>query len=137
MSTTSDADLEGSDGAHYRLRAVSADEQEPAIEPLAYPFRWFVECRFGGCSCHFRNFLEGNPPEFWEPQDWFEEDPDDVEATRAFYDLLSQLVREGHRVDIATAWSGDEVRHALEVSLSKVSRADFRFMDAYRFEVVP
>ena len=137
MSTTSEANLEASDGVHYLLHAVTDEEREAAVEHLAYRSRWFVACRFGGCSCHFRSFVEGNPREFWEPQDWFEEDPEDVEATRAFYDLVSSLVGHGHQVDIVTVWSGDAVRHQFDVSLSEVSREAFGFMDGTRFELVP
>ena len=92
--------------------------------------------RYGGCSCHFRNWLKENHPEFWEPQDWFSEDPEDIESTRAVYDLLAHLVEDGERVDVSSAWTGEEVSHDLEVSLSCVGRDAFRFMDGFRFEVV-
>ena len=60
-------------------------------------------------TSHFRNWLKENHPEFWEPQDWFSEDPEDIESTRAVYDLLAHLVEDGERVDVSSAWTGEEV----------------------------
>lgn len=136
VSTTSEADFRGVDEPHFHLYPVEADEQEEAATRLSYPHRWYLEGRYGGCSCHFRNWVRQNPPEFWEPQDWFEEDPEDVEATRAFYDLIARLVGEGEKVDIVTVWEGEDVLHDRELSLSEVSREAFRFMDSIRFDVV-
>jgi hypothetical protein len=133
LSTTAPDDFQGVDDDHFRLERVADDEGEEAARSLAFPHRWYVECRFGGCSCHFRNWLEENPPEFGAPEDWFEEDPEDVEATRAFYDFVAGLVAAGHEVDIVTVWTGSVPRHTWDVSLSEVSREAFRFMDGFRF----
>ncbi|HMS54968.1 MAG TPA: hypothetical protein PKA27_06170 [Fimbriimonadaceae bacterium] len=125
------------DDLNFRLQPVEPDEQEAAVLRLSFPNRWFLECRYGGCSCHFRNWDRQNPPEFWEPQDWFEEDPEDVEATQAFYDLVVRLVGEGEKIDIVTVWTGEDVLHERTISLVEVSKAAFRFMDGFRFDVVP
>jgi hypothetical protein len=137
LSTTCAPDFRGINDKHFHLFPLTeVDDQVPA-RCLQFPYRWSLECRYGGCSCHFRNWVKENPPEFWEPQDWFEEDPEDIEATQAFYDFMESLVGRGERLDIVTVWSGDDLFGELEVSLSVVSRAAFRFMDGYRFIVVP
>jgi|SRR5579862_5611277 len=137
MSTTSTQDFSGVDGEHFLLERLAEVETEPAARVLGYPNRWFLAGRYGGCSCHFRHFLRENPPEFWEPQEWFEEDAEDVDATRAFYDLMVGLVNSGHDLDLGIAWEGEVASRTMEVSLREVSREAFRFLDGSRLVIRP
>lgn len=128
------------DGKHFVLERIAPDYFRYAAGFLEYPNRWFVACRFGGCSCHFRNNLRENPPEFCAPEEWLEEDPEDVDATLAFYDFVTKLVRAGHQIDTVTVWASDAPFDTIatrEVSLSDVPRDAFRFFDEYRFRYVP
>lgn len=107
---------------------------------MEFPNRWFLGCRYGGCSCHFRNLLRENPPEFGAPEEWFPEDPDDIDATAAFYDLVSRLIAEGHQVDTVTVWTGDYPFDSIwtrVVCLDTVSRQESRFIDQHRFRFIP
>jgi hypothetical protein len=140
LSTTSSEDLAGVDGKNFVLEKISPDFLDDGAGFLEFPSRWFVACRYGGCSCHFRNWARENPPEFGAPEEWCEEDPEDVEATGAFYDFVAKLVRAGHQVDTVTVWTSDgpfDTIWTREVSLSDVSREAFRFIENYRFRYVP
>jgi len=112
---------------------------------LAYPRQWYLQSRYGGCSCHFRHVIyhEGSGPAFGVPEDWCSEDEDNIEDTAAVYDLLCRLVAEGHRVDLVDfwngEWSGDGAMEEVTVTvrLSEVPREAFRFFEEYRFDFLP
>jgi hypothetical protein len=38
---------------------------------------------------------ESVPPGFGEPEDWFSEDPGDIEATNSVHDFFENLVTQG------------------------------------------
>lgn len=82
--------------------------------------------------------LRDNPREFGAPEEWYEENPEDIEATKAFYDFVAGLARAGHRVDSVTLWDEEPASAiaTLVVDFSKVSREAFRFFDGVRFEYI-
>lgn len=139
MSTTSPEDLSPSGGGLFRLFRVDAANQEPALTPLRHPRRWYLESKQGGCSCHFRHWMEVNGDEFGPPVEWFPEDEEDVESTTAFYDVIARLVSEGHDVDLVDVWNGTDAEavRAVDVSLSDVDRESFRFFESARFAFKP
>jgi hypothetical protein len=75
---------------------------------------------------------------FSPPEDWFPEDADDIEATKAVYDLLSKMLAEGHKVDLVDVWVGTKPEAITErdVSLSEVDRDSFRFFENRKFNLV-
>ena len=150
FSTTSGEDFSAQPHENYIIgRPREGDEGHLAL--LAHPHKWYVACRFGGCSCHFRHYgqflmtdgvLIGDPDAtFAAPGEdpYADDDEQEVEDTRALYDLFSRLLAEGHRVDVLDSWNGEDLHRVrtLDVSLSSVPRAAFRFFEACRFELVP
>lgn len=107
-------------------------------ELLAYPHRWFLTCRYGGCSCHFwHSDYREEAPDFGPLEPWMgEEDPEDVEATSAFFELVARIVGEGHRIDVTDM--SDEMMpqyvRSIHVSLREVSRENLRFYDGWRLD---
>lgn len=132
LSTTSDEDLSALNNPAFSLTRVESSEE--LTNWLEYPHKWDLTGRYGGCACHFRNWMRENPPEFAPPEDWFPEDQEDIKATQAFYALISRLVSEGHKVDSITAWQGDAEPRPFEVSISAVPPEPFRLLDGYRCE---
>jgi hypothetical protein len=133
LSTTSDEDFRALAETQFSLYRA-----EDAPDVLYHPHRWYLECQYGGCSCHFRHLHESAEMCFGPPEDCPPEDDDDIEATAAVYDLIKRLVQSGHGVDLVDTWS-DELRSptpTLEVSLSKVARESFRFFHGYHFAFI-
>jgi hypothetical protein len=141
ISTTSIEDFAGVDDVHFRLEWLGDGSSEPSARFLEYPNKWFLSGKYGGCSCHFRNFMRGwEDLGFHEELDWSPEDEEDVESTRAFYDFMVRVVSEGNKLDTVTVWTGDEPFDRIwtrDVSLSEVSREAFLFLDDYRYRIGP
>ena len=140
MSTTAAGALAAGNSGHYRLRQWDGDAPE-IVGLLAYPARWELLGRHGGCSCHFRHLVEQNIGHlgFGPPVDWFPEDEDDLEATRAVYDLLSRLLETGNQVDLIDVWSDpspDNI-HSVAVSLREAGRDSFSFWENRRMDLKP
>ena len=139
LSTTSGEDLSDlNDGPFFFYRPSEHDDPD-MLALLEHPSRWYLGSQYGGCSCHFRHVQMDREPEFVPPEDWCPEDEDDIEATKAVYDVLSRIVSEGHKLDLLSIWEGcspDAVK-AARFSLSEVPRESFRFFEDYRFVVSP
>ena len=139
LSTTSDADLSLADTPLLRFDAALPGVPEERY--LQFAHRWLVRSR-SGCSCQLRHLA--GPTEdfgFCEPEDWFPEEAEDVEATRQFAAIIGDLVRRGERVDCVDAWGhpGRELAPLagdVEVDLSVVAAASFRFFENQRFSFV-
>lgn len=137
LSTTSPEDLSSLPSNLYRFRPLT-EEDEPAIVTLLdHSAQWYLECQYGGCSCHFRHLCEGNERAFSPPADWFPEDADDIEATKAVYDVLAGLLASGHKVDLLDLWEDTEpdAITTLDLSLSTVDRDAFRFFESCKFNL--
>ena len=135
FSTTSEEDLAQLSSSVIRMRAPDDSDDESLLDLLAHPSRWYLESRYGGCSCHYRHRMYGDPSEFGPLEEWSNEDADDIESTLAAYDLFQRLVAEGDAVDVLDVWNDtppEDVRE-LFVSLSDVPRESFRFFEGYRF----
>jgi hypothetical protein len=124
FSTTSSEDLTAVVSPHFHVRHTD----DAVAARLAHPQRYFLECRFGGCSCHFRH--ADADLGFGEPEEWYSEDEDDLEPTAAFYDLLLKLRRDGHEVDLFSIFEGTPVDELSEirVDLAGIKRSEFRFL---------
>lgn len=124
----------------YRPYPLTSAFTEEGATLLAYAHKWYLECRYGGCSCHFRHAQDPREPHFAGPSSDEDEDEDEdvIESTAAFYDLVTRIVGEGHRLDIVDVWSdtpSERVKN-LEVSLAQTPRETFRFIQSYRMNVV-
>jgi hypothetical protein len=138
LSTTSPEDLRLLPSKLYHLLPLSKEDDPAIANLLENPSQWFIECQYGGCSCHFRHLMTGGDLWFSPPEDWFPEDADDIEATKAVYDLLSKMLAEGHKVDLVDVWVGTKPEAITErdVSLSEVDRDSFRFFENRKFNLV-
>lgn len=135
LSTTSDEDLSKlNDGPFFFLAPTHPGDLE-FLALLEHPNKWCLSCQYGGCSCYFRHREGVEPLGFGPPLDWYQEDEDDHESTKAVYDVLLRLVSEGHELDLLDIWEGctpSDVK-TKEVSLKEVSRDDFAFFENCRF----
>ena len=152
FSTTSQEDLSLLPHDNYIVQHPDEDSA-PHIAHLQHPNKWYLACRFGGCSCHFRhlgmfvidprtgNMIGVADGEFLTPeQDSYDQsDEQEREDAKAVYDLIARLLAEGHQVDLLDSWNGEDLDQlrSLEVSLSRVPRDAFRFFDGYRFILQP
>ncbi len=135
LSTTSTEDLSKITSPHFKLKEAVRAEEGPSLDLLEHPHKWYLVCRYGGCSCYFRHLETDEEPYFWAPQDWYPEDADDLESTAAFYDLIVRLIAEGHQVDVIDQWESDDPGelNTIPVSLNAVPRETFRFIADHRF----
>lgn len=95
--------------------------------------RWFVSGQTG-CSRAFRHLASGELV-FDEPQDWFSEEADDIEATATLYRVIDTLLNAGHEVDCLDSWCGaslDEIR-MIDVDLRLVAERAFRLFENHHF----
>lgn len=137
LSTNSDQDLATLPSDLFSFVRPSKAEIEQMKGLLRHQNVWYLTGAYGGCSCHFRHLLwESTSLGFGDPEDWFPEDEDDIASTHAVYDAISDLVKQGYKVDLVDQWSGDPVETSLEVSLCEVTRTKFRFWAGHRFELV-
>jgi hypothetical protein len=136
VSTDNPQDLSTVKSDQFSFHRPTDEDLEMIGEFLRYPNRWYLQCQYGGCSCHFRHLGAGSDFHFGPPDEWFEEDEDDLAATAAAYDLLANLVAQGHKVDVLDTWNA-EISNPLEVAvnLEEVTRTDFRFWEGCRFEL--
>ncbi len=58
FSTTSDEDFTKIASEHFQICEPTASD-EPYLELLAYPHRWYLMSRYGGCSCYYRHEING------------------------------------------------------------------------------
>ena len=66
---------------------------------------------------------------------WYAEDPDEIDATRLFYDVIMDLISTGNQVDCIELWTEtkkDQIKR-LEVDLASISRKAFRFFENHHF----
>ncbi len=137
ISTTSKEDLSALPSKLYRFLPVTEDNDPDIINLLAHPMRWYLQCQYGGCSCHFRHLSTSNGLDFAPPEDWAPEDADDIESTKAVYHVLLGMLADGHKVDLIDLWNNTkpEAISALDVSLSEVDQDSFRFFENHKFNL--
>ena len=107
---------------------------EPEVmDLLLYKYHWYVGSK-AGCSCTFRH-LSSIELGFGKPVDWYEEQSDEIKATQNYYDVASNLIFSGNKLDCIQIWAGTKRGQIeqLEVDISSVSRDAFRFFENYHF----
>ena len=133
MSTDFDGDLSGHNSALIRFEKDFTNCEPGIMELLRYKNPWYVGSK-AGCSCTFRH-LHSVELGFGEPVDWYAEEPDEIEATKVFYEIVVNLIASGSKVDCIAIWTGvkkDRIKN-LAVDLSSISRDAFRFFENYHF----
>ncbi len=130
-------DFEG-DLSRFSSALIRFEKDFPGCDPeimdlLLYEHPWYLGSK-AGCSCTFRHLLSVELG-FGEPVDWYAEQPDEIEATGLFYDVVTRLLSSGHKVDCIEIWAGtkqDQIKR-LAVDLSSISRDAFRFFENHHF----
>jgi len=135
LSTTSEEDLSVLPSTLFRFIPATEDYDVEILSLLDHPARWHLECQYGGCSCHFRHLGEGSDLGFAPPADWCPEDDDDIESTKAAYDVIAHILAGGHKLDLVDVWTDAKAAEVttLDVSLSEVQRDSFRFFENRKF----
>jgi hypothetical protein len=137
FSTDSDEDFLNAPTEHFRIEnPAGCSEIEEIEEFLAHKNIWYMGCRFGGCSCHFRHGLEGYQPVLGPHEDWMsEEDEEDNLATLGAYQFFKEIVASGHKLDVLSVWENEIPATAtdLNVSVAKLPPEHFRFVQDVRF----
>jgi hypothetical protein len=134
ISTDFEGDLSqhNSELIHFAKDFSNFDPQ--VLDLLQYQNPWYVGSR-AGCSCTFRH-LHSIELGFGEPVDWYAEEPDEIEATKMFYDVVAGLICTGSQVDCIEIWTGakrDQIKR-LAVDVSSISREAFRFFENHHFD---
>lgn len=136
ISTDSDHDLSVRNNELMSFKKTTAEDKELPTEILNYSNIWYVGSS-QGCSCGFRHLMEPDLG-FSEPVDWYEEDENDLEATKQIYDVLKELLCNGKNIEIVDKWTQIESIDikTMNVSFKDVSRNEFRFIENYKFNLV-
>ena len=140
FSTDSGEDFSKLDTTLFRCYVPPEDVVGLVRDVLAYPNIWYLACRYGGCSCHFRHAQRfAKDKSFRPPIPEDDEDDDNIESTEAFYDLCTRVVGEGHVIDIYDTWDGEEgtVEETREISVRDLPRDAFRFVEYCRIVLLP
>lgn len=118
-----------------RFEKIIDPEKLKSIEILDFPNKWYVGS-LSGCSCTFRHLMSVELG-FMEPVDWFEEEQDNIDATRELYKTLSFILSSGYRLDLLDRWYEDkpEVIKTIDVSLDEVSETTFRLFEKHKFRL--
>ena len=136
LSTTSANDL-----AAHNSKLVTYSRALPGVPEekyLRHANKWYLGSK-SGCSCDFRHLYVGSVSlGFGEPEEWYPENPEDIEATRQVISLIRKLVSAGAEVECVDAWAhGQDEAEPLagdqEVNLAEVGDAQFRFFEGHRF----
>ena len=130
-------DFEG-DLSRHNSGLISFEKDVSGVDPeiidlLQYNNPWYIGSK-AGCSCTFRH-LHSIELGFGEPVEWYAEDPDEIEATKIFYDVMKDLISSGSQVDCIEIWTGtnkDQIKR-LDVDLTSISREAFRFFENHHF----
>jgi hypothetical protein len=136
ISTNSPENLTVRNSEILRLEKVGDPNLDPCIYLLDFPNRWYVGSK-SVCSCTFRH-LYSVELGFGEPEDWYPEEKDEIDATRELYAVLTSLLIAGYHVDLLDRWEGaqpEEIK-VLDVSLDDVSEKAFRMFENYKFRLM-
>lgn len=135
LSTESTEDLTTNNEHLIRFKKVVDNEEDSSISLLSYPNIWYVGSQHD-CSCGFRHIMTDDLG-FSEPVDWYDEDDDDIEATKKIYQVLMRIVQQGYAVDLVDKWEGTQNKNikAKDVSLKEIGETRFRFFESYLFRI--
>ena len=133
LSTDSEQDLSSSNSSLINFDKNLGDYDAEIFNSLCHSQKWYVASK-SGCGCSFRHLCSIELG-FGEPVDWCREESDNIEATKAFYDLVVNLLSAGNQVDCIAIWEGTKIDQIkdLEVDLSSISRDSFRFFENHHF----
>ena len=133
ISTDSTEDLTELNSELVRFEKITGSIIDPCIQLLGFPNQWYVGSKTG-CSCTFRH-LYSIELGFSEPEDWYPEEQDELDATGELYDTFSRLLSAGYRIDCLDSWVRTEPNdiRTIVVSLNEISKKAFRLFENHRF----
>ncbi len=133
ISTDFEGDLSRHNSALISFKKDFTNCEPEVMDLLLYKHPWYAGSK-AGCSCTFRHLLSVELG-FGEPVDWYEEQPDEIEATKIFYDVVANLISSGSKVDCIAIWEGTKKNQIqrLAVDLSSISRNAYRFFENHHF----
>ncbi len=137
ISTDSPKNLTERNSELVRFEKVINRNFDPCVALLNFPNKWYVGSK-SGCSCTFRHLHPASVKlGFSEPEDWYEEGQDELEATRELYRTLSDILASGHQLDLVDRWAGSQPGDitTLDVSLEKISEKEFRMFENHKFRL--
>jgi len=136
LSTDSSTDLTLHNTDFVRFEQIDGGHDDPVVQLLGSEHRWFVGSK-SVCSCTFRHRMSDGLS-FGEPEDWYPEEQDALDATGELYAVIATLLTAGHVVDCIDRWEGaepDSIRTII-VSLDDVPKAAFLLFEDHRFVFV-
>jgi hypothetical protein len=138
MSTDCADDLSQQSSDLVRFERLTAESSSPCPSILKHEHKWFIGSK-SECSCTFRHlYYQSVELGFGEPEDWFQEEPDAIQATCQLYRILKGLVQRGHQVELLDCWTEEENDAApIDVSMAEVSAEQFRLFEGYLFTLKP
>ena len=133
LSTDGQLDLTKHNSDLVRFEPISNNDEKPVVMLLKNPNKWYVGSK-SGCSCTFRH-LKSTELGFGEPEDWYREDQDEINATKELFLLIEQLIFCEHQVDCIDIWEGSDPENVVKmnVQLSLLSEVSFRFFENHHF----
>lgn len=135
ISTDSSENLSELNSQRVKFEKLSGLNDASCTALLDFSNKWYVGSK-SGCSCTFRH-LTSTELGFSDPVDWYEEEQDELDATRELYATLSNLLGSGHQVDLIDSWQGARPQDmiTLDVSLDEVSPTAFRLFENHKFKL--
>jgi len=133
LSTDSQKDLTKHNSDLVRFEPILNDDENHFTMLLKNRNKWYVGSK-SGCSCTFRH-LKSIELGFGEPEDWYREDQDEIDATKELFYLIEQLIFCEDQVDCISIWEGSDPEDVvkMDVQLSLLSEVSFRFFDNHHF----
>jgi len=94
---------------------------------------WYVGSK-SQCSCTFRH-ISASELGFSPPEDWYEEQGDEIAGTRIFIHKVRNILMNNHPVDCIDIWHDSMQSEIAEktVNLSSLNEDQFRFFENYYF----
>lgn len=135
LSTDSTEDLAAFNDPLIKFIRIAHIEEDSSISLLSYPNVWHVGSR-SDCSCGFRHVMTDDLG-FSEPVGWYEEDAEDLAATKKVYRILLRLAQQEYAVDIVDTWEGTQKKDikVKDISLKEIGESRFRFFESYLFRI--
>ncbi len=103
---------------------------------LKYENLWHVQSE-AVCSCSFRH-LSSTELGFGEPEDWYPEEDEFIEATEKFTQIIRAMLKRNIKVDCVDIWQDDTLKlnelPSMDVDLSTIKDTEFRFFENYYFK---
>lgn len=136
ISTDSPEDLSKHNSELVKFEKLTDSDKDPCIVLLEFSNKWYIGSK-SGCSCSFRHIMSVELG-FSDPVDWYEEEQEDIDATRELYFTLSNLLSSGYHVDLIDQWHEAQPEDiiTLEVSLDDVYSTAFRLFENHKFKLI-